>query len=81
MSLDSWYDDGQLWHAHREGSTFWCGKRLLQLDEDRLVSATEDDAYPPTPCPSCLRATAMRDVVDEPLETAKGRGYIRADDS
>lgn len=73
--LDRWYDDGRFWHAHRGGGTFYCGLKLLDFDESRLVQATEADPYPPGVCPKCLHETAMRDVLPESLEHARGRGY------
>lgn len=75
--MDQWFWDGGMWHAFKEGTAFWCGYTLVELNDDQLVQATEKDPYPPAPCPKCLHETAMRDVADEPLDVAKRRGYYR----
>lgn len=79
MNYDRWASVEELWHAYDADGKFVCGLKLVDFDEGRLIQATEDDVYPPTPCPSCLYETAMRDCIPEPLDVAKARGYIKGD--
>ncbi len=71
-----WFLHGGRWHALVDGETTEaeCGLRLLAPPKHPVV-ATADSPVPPAPCRTCFVEVGMREVVDESIESALGRGY------
>ena len=65
------------WHIATGPRTGACGIEVV-TPPDR--TAAPDDEYPPvSPCQSCILNDALDNVVEEPIDAAKARGYVPFD--
>lgn len=75
---DRWFRFQGKWHiVNNDGDEGLC--RIAPLTMPEVITPDDDDPPPPDPCMGCLVEMAMRDCEDEPMDVAKGRGYIEVD--
>lgn len=72
--MKDWFRVNGTWHAVAEGKKAHCG---FEPVEEPAVKVTADDSdCPPTPCRKCLFHWLRDEVIEEPLEVARARGYM-----
>ena len=74
-----WFRYRGLWHAVELGSQVRAECGLTMKSPQQLTAGTEDQPMPPAPCMKCAVRVQDRFMVEEPLDEAIGRGYVRVD--